>query len=192
MSLDGSTSIAVFLERLASREATPGGGAASGLMLAIGAAQLAMVLRYSVGRKGSAGFDATFQMWVDRSDKIARLGVQLMVEDQEAYAAYRDAKASGNEQALKDASARCLLVPQTMITLAEELGRAAEVFGPAVNPWMRSDFRVAMASLRAAISGAGAIARVNIDAADADAIVQLNTKLKSAIGQIDRVVEQIK
>lgn len=192
MSLDGSTSIAVFLERLAGREPTPGGGAASGLMLAIGAAQLAMVLRYSIGRKSSAGFDSMLQAGVDRTDKVAALGVQLMIEDQEAYAAYRDAKTSGDEKALKEASARCLLVPQTLIALAEELGRAAEGFSAAVNPWMRSDFRVAMASLRAAISGAGAIAKVNIDASDAAAIQHLDAKVKSAIGLIDRVVEQIR
>lgn len=82
----GSESTESYLVRLASREPTPGGGAAGALHAAQGAALLAMVARYSTGPR-YADFEAEASEILASADALASASLSIADDDEAAFAA---------------------------------------------------------------------------------------------------------
>lgn len=101
-------SVELFLERLASADATPGGGSAAAVMGAMGAALAAMVCRLTVGKADYAAVQAEMQKALIECDALRQRLVGMVAEDVAAFdalmAAYRLPKASDADKAARSAA----------------------------------------------------------------------------------------
>lgn len=156
-----------FLERLADRVPTPGGGAAAALHAAQGAALLAMVARYTTGEK-YAEHQATISRIVTEADEIRQIALRLADADADAFAAVAGAYAlpqsTGEEKAARSAAIAQALIgaawpPAQVISVAAMVVDLAEALTGISNPNVISD----VAAAAEAAGAAAATARVNVE-----------------------------
>lgn len=162
-----SETIHDYLARLASREPTPGGGAAAALHAAQGAALVAMVARYTTGRKYEQHAELVTRV-ISAADGLVVQALHLADADQHAFQGVIDAyKLPAGTEDLK--AARTASIQDALIRAAETPARlvlvagavvdlAAELFEMA-NANVISDVAAAADAARAAAT----TARVNID-----------------------------
>jgi formiminotetrahydrofolate cyclodeaminase len=162
-----SETINDYLARLASREPTPGGGAAAALHAAQGAALVAMVARYTTGTKYDQ-HAALVTRIISSADGLVAEAVGLADADQHAFQGVIDAyklpagtdylkaeRTASIQDALVQAAetpAQLILVAGAIVDLATELFEVANVN-------VISDVAAAVDAARAAAT----TARVNID-----------------------------
>ena len=156
-----------YLERLASREPTPGGGAVGALHAAQGAALIGMVARYSTG----AGYAQVGEEVLDIqvSAETQRIGaLKLADEDGAAFQgvidAYRLPKGSTSEvdqrrQSIQEALRGAAAPPQDLVVVAAAIVALGERLAGIANPNLISDVAAAAEAARAA----AATARINIE-----------------------------
>ena len=162
-----SDTISEYLARLASREPTPGGGAAAALHAAQGAALVAMVARYTTGVKYEQHAERV-QRIISAADGLVVEALRLADADQDAFQGVIDSYKlpSGTEDlkaartaSIQDALILAAQTPAQLIKLAGAiLDLATELFEVA-NANVISDVAAAADAARAAAS----TARVNID-----------------------------
>ncbi|UVJ40005.1 cyclodeaminase/cyclohydrolase family protein [Arthrobacter sp. CJ23] len=162
-----SETINDYLSRLASRQPTPGGGAAAALHAAQGAALVAMVARYTTGEKYAQHAELVGRI-VKAADHLIVEALRLADADEHAFQGVIDSYQlpSGTDElktarsaAIKDALVQAAQTPATLIKLAGEVvGLATELFDVA-NVNVISDVAAAADAARAAAT----TARVNID-----------------------------
>ncbi len=179
-----------FLDRLAARTPTPGGGSAAAAAGALGAALGEMVLAYSVGGDSTdpAGAETTQLLNDSRRRFLA-----LMEEDAEAYeavrAARRDAKEHpGNTMAVERwhiALRRAADVPLQTARHAATVRSALETISPRVKTILSSDLLTSLALLEAAQTGA--LANVEINLQDLRSQGEPTSALESEIAQLRAV-----
>jgi formiminotetrahydrofolate cyclodeaminase len=160
--------ISGFLERLAARQPTPGGGASAALHAAQGAALLGMVARYTTGAKYTEHREAIERI-ITATDELRAAALQLARDDATAFAAVADAcrlpEETDEAKAARSAAIATALVgaawpPSEVIGVAEQLVTAAEGLLPVGNRTVLSDIAAAVEAARAAAS----TARVSIEA----------------------------
>jgi hypothetical protein len=78
-------SIDEFLARLASADATPGGGSAAAIMGAMGAALVSMVCNVSIGKKGYEAVDAEMRVVRTQSETLRLRLTAMVAEDVAAF-----------------------------------------------------------------------------------------------------------
>ncbi len=185
----GSQTIATYIDRLASHDPTPGGGAAGAVHAAQAAALIAMVARFTTGKRFAA-----YEQQVSRisasADRHAKAALQLADADETAFqqviAAYRLPKGSEEEatsrsQAIQSALVAAAAPPQQLVDLAREIVSAGEELAAFANPNVISDVAAAAEAARAA----SATARVNIEInltgiTDADRTAPLHRSIAAA------------
>lgn len=162
-----SETINDYLARLASREPTPGGGAAAALHAAQGAALVAMVARYTTGTKYEQHAGLVTRI-ISAADALVLEALRLADADQHAFQGVIDAYKlpagtsglkTARTAAIQDALIRAAQTPAQLIVLAGAIvDLAAELFEVA-NANVISDIAAAVDAARAAAT----TARVNID-----------------------------
>ncbi|MCC7368242.1 MAG: cyclodeaminase/cyclohydrolase family protein [Chloroflexi bacterium] len=160
-----------FIDRLASGDPTPGGGSASALAGALGAALVSMVCNLTVGREKYAAHDAEVR---DIREAAGHLASQLrdgIARDATAYdgvmAAYKlprttDEEKAARQRAIQSATHAAALVP---LALAEACGQVVDQAERAVgktNVNAASDLAVAALLGVAAMDGAAANVEINL------------------------------
>lgn len=162
-----SETIDAYLARLASREPTPGGGAAAALHAAQGAALVAMVARYTTGGKYEQ-HDALVQRIISTADGLVDEALRLADADEQAFQGVVESYKlpSGTEElkAARSASLQEALIlaartPAQLIGLAGTVVELATELFEVANPNVISDIAAAADAARAAAT----TARVNID-----------------------------
>jgi formiminotetrahydrofolate cyclodeaminase len=163
-------SMDAFLERLGSSDPVPGGGSASALAAAMGAALVAMVAELTIGRPAYAEHEATIRkLRFDALERRAEL-ISLAQQDADAYdevvRARRLAKGSEAEReargdALGKAMTGAARVPLRAAVVASEVLDLAERIAPIGNRNAVSD--VGVAALLAASGLRGALLNVRIN-----------------------------
>jgi formiminotetrahydrofolate cyclodeaminase len=162
-----SETINDYLARLASREPTPGGGAAAALHAAQGAALVAMVARYTTGPKYEQHSDLVTRI-TGSADALVAQAVLLADADQQAFQGVIDAyKLPSGTDGLK--AARTASIQDALILAAETPAQLIDVAAAVVdlatelfevaNANVISDVAAAVDAARAAAT----TARVNID-----------------------------
>ena len=163
----GSETIGSYLDRLASHDPTPGGGAAGAVHAAQAAALIGMVARFTTGRRYVSHEQEVTEIR-QSADEQAHAALQLADADESAFqqviAAYRLPKGSAEEatsrsQAIQAALVAAAAPPQRLVAVAGSivgLGERLVEFG---NPNVISDVAAAAEAARAA----AATARVNIE-----------------------------
>jgi formiminotetrahydrofolate cyclodeaminase len=154
-----------FLNRLASREPTPGGGAVAGLAGSLAVALARMVGAYSVGKKTSPEDRAFIEVMQQRLARLDGVMRRLIDEDAEAYAAFsalpRDDSDAQNVDARRAALERCVDVPLSICSTASDALTLFEELAPKAGRWILSDLEAAAILGEATIRCAGCSIRVN-------------------------------
>ncbi|WP_284753063.1 cyclodeaminase/cyclohydrolase family protein [Arthrobacter sp. efr-133-R2A-120] len=162
-----SETINNYLTRLASRQPTPGGGAAAALHAAQGAALVAMVARYTTGAKYEQ-HAALVSRIIAAADELVDEALRLADADELAFQAVIDSYKlpSGTEAlnqarsaAIQDALVHAARTPAQLIKVSGAVVELATELFDAANANVISDVAAAADAARAAAT----TARVNID-----------------------------
>jgi methenyltetrahydrofolate cyclohydrolase len=78
-------SIEVFLDDLASRKPTPGGGGAAAVMGAMGAALVSMVCNLTIGRTQYRDFEEKLKSVLTKAEELRRDLIKMIEEDVQAF-----------------------------------------------------------------------------------------------------------
>jgi formiminotetrahydrofolate cyclodeaminase len=157
---DQNVSIKSFLDAASARQPTPGGGAVTAMTGALAVSMGEMVLNYSIGKKGLEAYSQQLSEALREMHNARNLLMQLMVEDQHAFAALTAArKLPESDPERRDkfnvALLACVRVPEaigaTSIAVLETCDRIVHL----VNYHLLSDLAVcadlAMATARCAV-----------------------------------------
>ncbi len=159
--------IAQFLDRLASGDPTPGGGACAALGAALAAGLGQMVCAYTVGRPKFAAVEARVRELDNRFSVSRAMLTTLIDEDAAAYAALRDAlkidKADPRRPDQVAAAAEvAAAAPLEVAALASSLEADLNSLAAICNPQLRSDAECAAHFARAARLAALRNVRANL------------------------------
>lgn len=114
-------SIEGFLDRLASADATPGGGSAAAIMGAMGAALVSMVCNLSIGKKGYEAVQTDIQTMLGEAETLRQRLTAMVAQDVAAFdslmAAYKRPKTSEQEKAERVAAIQVALRGATEVPL---------------------------------------------------------------------------
>jgi formiminotetrahydrofolate cyclodeaminase len=182
-----------YLARLASREPTPGGGAAAALHAAQGAALVAMVARYTTGTKYEQHAELVTRI-VSTADGLVAQALHLADADAHAFQgvidAYKLPTGTDDLKAARTASVQDALIlaaktPAQLVLLAGAVVDLATELFEVANPNVISDVAAAADAARAAAT----TARVNIDI---HVVAIKDTEARSRLaGQTDRMEEKV-
>lgn len=164
-----------LIDAFASNEPVPGGGSASALAGAVGAALLLMVAGMSKTRSGAPEETADLAEAAARLRPLRDRLTALIDEDSEAYAAVaaalrmprgRDEEKAARRAAIQAGTIRATEVPLETMRACREALRHAVVVARNGNRNAASDVGVALELLAAAVRGAGLNVEINLAGLD--------------------------
>ncbi len=193
----GDLTVRGFVDRLASGDPIPGGGSASAVAAALGAALVAMVAALSEGREKYAEHAELVTDARLRAERLATTFLALADEDATAYGAFSaalklpretDADRSARTATLGRTALRAAEVPFRCVELCRDLVSIAEPLAGRSNRNASSDLAVATLLAEAAAQGAMANVLVNVPSiGDREAADVLVTRAKRAMDDVRRL-----
>lgn len=196
--------ISEWLERLASKTPSPGGGAVAALAAAVSAAQLSMVAVYTTGPKW-ADRESDMQNHILNLRKLQQQSLSLADSDASAFAkvsqAYALPKDTDHEKAERTAEIQLALLdavdpPVQTYQLSAKLLDVATDLMHRGNPNVLSDVAVGASMARASIESAEVNIEINMHAInDPETKQQISIHIENIIGLIqkaDIIVETIR
>jgi formiminotetrahydrofolate cyclodeaminase len=169
-----------YLDALAGEAPAPGGGSATGLVGALGAALVCMVANYTVGRPKYAEVEAQVRGALEEAEGLRRTLMRLTEEDEAAYEAVAAARRlprktetekAARREAVHEATRAAATPPLEMAAAAR---RALELAGTVAehgNALLASDAGVAALFAEAALRASAINVRVNLATLDDAAFV---------------------
>ncbi len=160
-----------FLDELASKASTPGGGSAAAIMGAMGAALVSMVANLTVGKKNYEDVDAEMQSLLLRSEKLRDELTDMIKADVDVFdqvmAAYGMAKDNDEDKALRSTAIQSALkaatdVPLACARLCAEVIQLCQPMAEKGNKNVISDAGVAVLAANAALRSAALNVYINI------------------------------
>lgn len=155
-----------FLDSLAAKAPTPGGGAASGMVGATACALAGMVVAYSIGKKSLSEHEPVLRDAQSRLARARRLMLDLADEDAAAYGAVNELSRlpEGDPRRGALAAARCasVQVPLAVLAACADVLRLLESLAPITNRHLRSDLGIAAVLAEGAARASLWNVRVNI------------------------------
>jgi formiminotetrahydrofolate cyclodeaminase len=145
---DHTSTLAEFLDATAARQPTPGGGAVTAVAGALAAAIGEMVLNYSVGKKGLEAHQDELRAVVAELRRARSVMLELMIEDQAAYAALAAARklpegSPDREREFGLALQASIGAPRAMAATAVAILELCDRVVDKVNHFLLSDLAVA-------------------------------------------------
>ncbi len=196
-----SMSVRDFVETLASRVPAPGGGSASALIAAIGAALGAMVGWMTYGKRKFEEKDATMRRLIPVLHEAMKALVPLVDRDTQAFEAYlravRMSDGSEAEKAARETASRATVeVPLEVMRTADRCWDAMVEMAEHGNIASRSDLEVGARALEAGIWGASRNVLTNLPGiADEDfrrgAGVEAETLVARAAARREQVLSRL-
>ena len=166
-------SIDEFLEQLASKASTPGGGSAAGLMGAMGAALVSMVCNLTVGKPQYVSVEADMQALLERAEALRAALAKSIADDVAAFdqvmAAYGLPKATDDDKASRTSAIQAALrvamaAPMAAARLAAEVIELSAEAAEKGNTNVVSDAGVAALAALASLKSAALNVYVNAGA----------------------------
>jgi len=199
-------SISSFLDNLAGKSPTPGGGSACAIMGAMGAGLVSMVCNLTLGKKGYEGVEAEIQRTLADAEAVRARLTALVNADVEAFdkvmAAYAMSKDTEAEKLQRSAAIQDALKAATEVPLAcakacaevIELSRVAAEKG---NKNVVSDAGVAVLAGYAALKSAALNVYVNVGSIKDEQFVherisELNAVLTGMEVSTEEIYQEVK
>lgn len=115
-------SIQVFLDQLASKTSTPGGGSAAAVMGATSAALTSMVCNFTIGKKGYEAVQDDMKVLLTKSEALRAQLTAMIKADVDVFnqvmASYGMAKVTNQEKAVRGVAIQAALKAATEVPLA--------------------------------------------------------------------------
>ena len=190
-----------YLDELASAKSTPGGGSASAVCGAMGAALASMVARLTLGKADYADVQTEIEFLLEQTEHLRQRFQQLMQADIDAYgklsATFKLPRTNEDEKkarskAIQAQLIEAALVPLEVVECAAELARHCRRIAEIGNANVLSD--VATGAMLASSAGTGAawMVRVNLQAMkDLEMVTVLSDRLGKALDTITIYTQQI-
>ncbi len=199
-------SIQIFLDELASKSATPGGGSVSALMGAQSAALISMVCNLTIGKPKYAEVEAEMQALLQKSEALREKLTGLIKADVEVFnrlmTAYGLPKETDEEKAARTEVIQAVLKAATQVPLdcAHACAEAIDLSRCAANKGSLGVISDAGAAVMAGYSGLKSAAlNVYINTASlkdrsfAEAkLLELETILKNSEGIVEEIYQLVK
>lgn len=190
-----------FLDQLASRASTPGGGSAAAIMGAMGAALNSMVANLTVGKKNYEAVDAEMRELLERSEAM-RAGLTDMVQaDVEVFdrvmGAYGMAKDTAEQKetrsrAIQEALKEAAEVPLACAKLCADVIRLCHPMAEKGNANVLSDVGVAVVAAHAALRSAALNVYINIGGIKDQAFAtERRRRLEAILAETGDLAEEI-
>jgi methenyltetrahydrofolate cyclohydrolase len=163
--------VQTFLDELASKASTPGGGSAAAIMGAMGAALVSMVANLTVGKKNYEAVDAEMQELLMASEQLRNQLTDMIKADVDVFdqvmAAYGMPKESDEDkrarsQAIQSALKEATDVPLACAKLCAEVIKICRPMAEKGNTNVISDAGVAVLAANAALRSAALNVYINI------------------------------
>ena len=164
-------SIQVFLDELASKASTPGGGSAAGVMGAMGAALVSMVCNLTVGKKNYEAVEEELKDVLDQAESLRERLTDMIHADVEVFdrvmAAYGMVKETDEEKAVRSDAIQEALKAATNVPLecacaCVEAIKLSKIAAEKGNLNVISDAGVAMVAANAALQSAALNVYINV------------------------------
>ena len=192
--------IQVFLDELASKASTPGGGSAAAIIGAMGAALVSMICNLTIGKKKYADVEPEMKEILGKAEELRHRLTGMIEDDVKAFdavmGAYGMAKETEADKAARDRAIQAALkqatdVPMRCCRAAREVIDLAEIAADKGNLNVISDAGVgvlaAYAALRSAALNVFTNARMITDKTFAEAkLKELNQLLAGAEGATEK------
>ena len=190
-----------FLDQLASRASTPGGGSAAAIMGAMGAALNSMVANLTVGKKNYEAVDAEMRDLLEQSETM-RAGLTEMVQaDVEVFdrvmGAYGMAKDTAEQKetrsrAIQEALKEAAEVPLACAKLCADVIRLCRPMAEKGNANVLSDVGVAVVAAHAALRSAALNVYINIGGIkDQEFATERRQQLEAILAETGDLAEEI-
>ncbi|GAQ24398.1 cyclodeaminase/cyclohydrolase family protein [Tepidanaerobacter syntrophicus] len=191
--INSSISIKEFLDVLASKEPTPGGGAASALVGAIGTALMSMVANLTVGKQKYKESEPLMKELLEEAARLQKDLIKLMEEDTEAFnkvtAAFKMPKNNEEEKAKRKEKVQEALkgAVEAPYEIMEKAVKALHLYEKSLghtNTSTISDTGVGALCLKTALCGAWLNVKINLGNIDDDDFVQkYNEKVQQLLNE---------
>lgn len=189
-------SIQRYLDDLASARPIPGGGSASALSGAMGAALASMVCRLTLDKAGYEEARSEIEHIVEQTEQQRARFAELLQEDITAYgrlvAAYRMPRATDEERGQRAATIQKQLleaasVPLEVVECAAKLTQLCQRIAEIGNTNVLSDIVVATVLAAASAGGATSMVRINLRSLkDAKLVDELEKRLENALQAVEQ------
>jgi len=194
-------SIEEFLEGLASKSATPGGGSAAAIMGAMGAALVSMVCNLTVGKKNYESVSEEMAALLPRLEDLRHRLIDMVAADVDAFdqvmAAYglpkeTDADKKSRSAAIQEALQNATRVPLQCAHACVEIIKLALIAAEKGNKNVISDAGVAVVAAHAALRSAALNVQVNIGTIKDEAFVtHAGRELENLMDGMEQLTDEI-
>ena len=158
--------ISDFLENVATKEPTPGGGAVASILTGLAAALTEMVVNYSSGKKKFIDSQAMYDelmTWLPGARSSAGM---LAEADAAAYAKLNEIQLKMDppeeHPEWETAVAQAIAMPSACLDLSMEVLEKCEQLVGRSNDWLKSDLAIAAIIAEAAVASAAWNIRINL------------------------------
>ena len=194
-------SIQVFLDELASKASTPGGGSAAAIIGAMGAALNSMVANFTVGKKGYEDVDEQAREILQQAESLRGRMTDMVKADVDVFnqvmGAYGMSKETDDEKAARTAAIQEALkaatdVPLACAKAAAEVIRLSKPMAEIGNKNVISDAGVAVLAGQAALRSAALNVYINIGAIkDEDFASDRRKQLEETLAGMNELTEEV-
>ena len=194
-------SIQTFLDELASKASTPGGGGAAAVSGAMGAALISMVAHFTIGKKGYEDVQAEAQDILDKSEALRAKLTDAIADDVRVFnrvmASYGMPKETDEEKASRSAEIQEALkeatdVPLECASLCYEVIKLSQPIANIGNNNVISDAGVAVLSGYAGLRSAALNVYINIGGIkDEEFANDRREKLEAMLSDMEELKEDI-
>ncbi len=193
--------IETFLENLAGKSSTPGGGSAAAIIGAMGAALVSMVANFTVGKKGYESVSSDMESVLVRSERYRKQFVDLIQADVDAFnsvmAAYAlpretDKDKEARSEAIQSALKQATDVPLACATLCLDVIELSRQVAEKGNTNVISDAGVAVLAAEAALGSAALNIYINIaNIKDSEFVEDRRRRLEAMLGASSELTDRV-
>ena len=184
-----------YLDDLAAKQETPGGGSVAGLVSALAAGLGSMVCNYTIGKKKYAEFEEDITQALQQCEQCRQQLLDLMQEDVDvfqnqmggAYAMPKDTEeqTAARKKAIQDACKAACQPPLKIARLNRDMLKLFIVLAEKGNAMLVSDVGVAIALAQAAFTSATLNVKINLNyMGDKDLIESIKNELPGLISDV--------
>lgn len=194
-------SIQVFLDELASKSATPGGGSAAALMGGQGAALVSMVCRLTIGKPKFAEVEAEMQEVLDKAEALRSRLTDLIKADIDVFgrlmSKYDLPKESDEEKAVRSDAIQEVLkvateVPLQCVYACVEVIQLSKIAAEKGNPGVVSDAGAAVMAAYGGLKSSALNVYINAGGLKDKPYVEAKlSELERATKDIEQIVNSI-